>query len=235
MGRSWASKLEKLRLLGLAVVWVDDASGNDRAERLLHAHVQVLHGGLWNDAVPTGGGVWSGGNKDADHRLRKPSLHAGAEHAGHKTQGIDPIAGVLNQNNPPKPGAVIPQHGFQNLLEGLVNRAGQRDPGQGALTEIQQPTANDVAGHQADQQDAQQGDQQSHRQVDQLLQQRVEGVERVELLGTEVRKLTTKRVTNVANQMVVASGMTTSKPAIRSFFRSCCNRTLTGGSDRERD
>ena len=53
--------------------------------------------------------------------------------------------------------------------------------------------------------------------------------------GTEVRKLTTKRVTNVANQMVVASGMTTSKPAIRSFFRSCCNRTLTGGSDRERD
>ena len=49
-------------------------------------------------------------------------------------------------------------------------------------------------------------------------------------LGTEVRKLTTKRVTKVDNQIVVARGITTSKPAIRSFLRSCCNRTFTGGS-----
>jgi hypothetical protein len=33
--------------------------------------------------------------------------------------------------------------------------------------------------------------------------------------------------------MVVARGMTTSSPAIRSFFKSCCNRAPTGWSGRE--
>jgi hypothetical protein len=36
----------------------------------------------------------------------------------------------------------------------------------------------------------------------------------------DVRKASTKRLTVVASQMVVARGMTTSKPAIRSFLRS---------------
>ena len=39
--------------------------------------------------------------------------------------------------------------------------------------------------------------------------------------GTDVRNASTNRLTTVDSQMVVASGMTTSKPAIRSFLRSC--------------
>ena len=39
--------------------------------------------------------------------------------------------------------------------------------------------------------------------------------------GIVVRKASTKRLTVVASQMVVARGMTTSNPAIRSFLRSC--------------
>ena len=39
--------------------------------------------------------------------------------------------------------------------------------------------------------------------------------------GMEVRKASTNRLTVVASQIVVARGITTSKPAIRSFLRSC--------------
>ena len=39
-------------------------------------------------------------------------------------------------------------------------------------------------------------------------------------LGIDVRKASTKRLTVVASQIVVARGITTSKPAIRSFLRS---------------
>jgi hypothetical protein len=39
--------------------------------------------------------------------------------------------------------------------------------------------------------------------------------------GIDVKKASTKRLTVVANQKVVASGMTTNNPAIKSFFRSC--------------
>jgi hypothetical protein len=35
-----------------------------------------------------------------------------------------------------------------------------------------------------------------------------------------VRNASTKRLTVVPSQIVVASGITTSKPAIKSFFRS---------------
>ncbi len=40
-------------------------------------------------------------------------------------------------------------------------------------------------------------------------------------LGTEVTKVKTNLLTNDDNQIVVAKGITTNKPAIRSFFRSC--------------
>ncbi len=40
-------------------------------------------------------------------------------------------------------------------------------------------------------------------------------------LGTEVTNVKTNLLTNDESQMVVASGITTNKPAIRSFFRSC--------------
>jgi hypothetical protein len=47
-------------------------------------------------------------------------------------------------------------------------------------------------------------------------------------LGIEVRKASTKRLTVVASQMVVARGITTKRPAIRSFLRSCCSLELRG-------
>ena len=40
-------------------------------------------------------------------------------------------------------------------------------------------------------------------------------------LGTEVTKVKTNLLTNDDNQIVVAKGITTNNPAIRSFFRSC--------------
>ena len=40
-------------------------------------------------------------------------------------------------------------------------------------------------------------------------------------LGTEVTKVKTNLLTKDDNHMVVANGITTNKPAIRSFFRSC--------------
>ena len=40
-------------------------------------------------------------------------------------------------------------------------------------------------------------------------------------LGTEVTNVKTNLLTNDESQMVVAKGITTNKPAIRSFFRSC--------------
>ena len=40
-------------------------------------------------------------------------------------------------------------------------------------------------------------------------------------LGTEVTNVKTNLLTNDDSQIVVAKGMTTSNPAIRSFFRSC--------------
>ena len=40
-------------------------------------------------------------------------------------------------------------------------------------------------------------------------------------LGTEVTKVKTNLLTNEDNQIVVAKGITTNNPAIRSFFRSC--------------
>jgi hypothetical protein len=46
--------------------------------------------------------------------------------------------------------------------------------------------------------------------------------------GIEVRKASTKRLTVVASQMVVARGITTRRPAIRSFLRSCCSRFASG-------
>ena len=39
--------------------------------------------------------------------------------------------------------------------------------------------------------------------------------------GTEVTNVRTNLLTNDDSQMVVARGITTSNPAIRSFFRSC--------------
>ena len=39
--------------------------------------------------------------------------------------------------------------------------------------------------------------------------------------GIDVRNAKTNLLTTVDSQMVVASGITTSKPAIRSFLRSC--------------
>ena len=39
--------------------------------------------------------------------------------------------------------------------------------------------------------------------------------------GIEVNIARTKRLTIVDNQIVVAKGITTNRPAIRSFFRSC--------------
>ena len=50
-------------------------------------------------------------------------------------------------------------------------------------------------------------------------------------LGIEVRNASTKRLTVVASQIVVASGITTNRPAIRSFLRSCWNRSFRGWSD----
>ena len=40
-------------------------------------------------------------------------------------------------------------------------------------------------------------------------------------LGTEVTNVKTNLLTNDESQMVVAKGITTNKPAMRSFFRSC--------------
>ena len=40
-------------------------------------------------------------------------------------------------------------------------------------------------------------------------------------LGTEVTKVKTNLLTKDDNQIVVAKGITTNKPAIRSFFKSC--------------
>ena len=40
-------------------------------------------------------------------------------------------------------------------------------------------------------------------------------------LGTEVTKDKTNLLTRDESQIVVAKGITTSNPAIRSFFRSC--------------
>ena len=40
-------------------------------------------------------------------------------------------------------------------------------------------------------------------------------------LGTEVTSVKTNLLTNDDNHIVVASGITTNNPAIRSFFRSC--------------
>ena len=40
-------------------------------------------------------------------------------------------------------------------------------------------------------------------------------------LGTEVTNVKTNLLTNDDNQIVVAKGITTNNPAIRSFFRSC--------------
>ena len=40
-------------------------------------------------------------------------------------------------------------------------------------------------------------------------------------LGTEVTNVKTNLLTNDDSQIVVARGITTNKPAIRSFFRSC--------------
>ena len=40
-------------------------------------------------------------------------------------------------------------------------------------------------------------------------------------LGTEVTNVKTNLLTNDDSQIVVAKGITTNKPAIRSFFRSC--------------
>ena len=39
--------------------------------------------------------------------------------------------------------------------------------------------------------------------------------------GMEVNIARTKRLTIVDNQIVVAKGITTNRPAIRSFLRSC--------------
>ena len=41
--------------------------------------------------------------------------------------------------------------------------------------------------------------------------------------GTEVTKVKTNLLTNDDSHIVVAKGITTNKPAIRSFFRSCCS------------
>ena len=46
-------------------------------------------------------------------------------------------------------------------------------------------------------------------------------------LGILVRKLITQLATVIVNQIVVAKGITTSRPAIRSFFKSCFNRSST--------
>ena len=46
-------------------------------------------------------------------------------------------------------------------------------------------------------------------------------------IGSNAR---TKRLTIVDSQMVVASGITTSNPAIRSFLRSCWSLELSGRS-----
>ena len=48
--------------------------------------------------------------------------------------------------------------------------------------------------------------------------------------GIEVRNARTKRLTMVDSQMVVASGITTSNPAIRSFLRSCRSLADNGRS-----
>jgi len=40
-------------------------------------------------------------------------------------------------------------------------------------------------------------------------------------LGTEVTRVKTNLLTNDESQIVVANGMTTNNPAIRSFLRSC--------------
>ena len=40
-------------------------------------------------------------------------------------------------------------------------------------------------------------------------------------LGTEVTNVKTNLLTNDDSQIVVAKGITTNNPAIRSFFRSC--------------
>ena len=39
--------------------------------------------------------------------------------------------------------------------------------------------------------------------------------------GTEVTRVKTNLLTSEDNQIVVAKGITTSKPAMRSFLRSC--------------
>ena len=41
--------------------------------------------------------------------------------------------------------------------------------------------------------------------------------------GTEVTNVKTNLLTNDDSQIVVAKGITTNNPAIRSFFRSCCS------------
>ena len=41
--------------------------------------------------------------------------------------------------------------------------------------------------------------------------------------GTEVTNVKTNLLTNDDSQIVVAKGITTNKPAIRSFLRSCCS------------
>ena len=48
--------------------------------------------------------------------------------------------------------------------------------------------------------------------------------------GIDVKNAKTKRLTIVDSQMVVASGITTSNPAIRSFFRSCRSLADSGRS-----
>ena len=41
--------------------------------------------------------------------------------------------------------------------------------------------------------------------------------------GTEVTNVKTNLLTSDDSQIVVAKGITTNNPAIRSFFRSCCS------------
>jgi len=48
--------------------------------------------------------------------------------------------------------------------------------------------------------------------------------------GIDVRNASTNRLTIVDSQIVVASGITTSKPAIKSFLRSCWSLALSGRS-----
>ena len=48
--------------------------------------------------------------------------------------------------------------------------------------------------------------------------------------GIDVKNAKTKRLTTVDSQMVVAKGMTTNNPAIRSFFKSCWSLAVRANS-----